>query len=310
MSLLREIQDAATGTDVPVNVLLRKAQVLAVRLGNEPLRQWTRLELDGYKRRDDLPDYRRLGEVLVLGTFAGPFGSGSENAPMPRHNVPSDLHEMLYTHDVFESVAQLEVLSRSPENATRYPWSPDAVALLAAQFYENMNCVQAFKVISSTQLVAILDTVRTRLLDFALEIEHLDPSAGNSTLGQTSAVPVATVTQIFNQTISGGLVAFANSGYGNVTQEISQRTEEASSWDDVQEYLRAWGLQEADLTALKNALRLDGSDADTSQELVVGERTESWIGRVATGIATGTLKLAENIGVQAIVALLTKVFGS
>lgn len=309
MSMLREIQDGATGNDVPLNVLLRKAQVLAARLGNAPLRQWTRLELDGYQRREDLPDYRRLGEVLVLGTFRGAFGSGADNTPMPRHNIPEEWHEMLYTHDVFESVAQLQALSRSPDNATRYPWPPEAVALFADRFYEGMNCVQVVRVVSSTQLIAILDTVRTRLLDFALEMERLDPSAGESGAGEGRTVAPAVVTQIFNQTISGGLVAFASAGQGNVTQEVSQLVDGASSWQDVEERLRAWGLPEEDLADLRSSLQLDARDASTGQELVVGQQTQTWIGRIATRVATGSLKLAENIGVDAIVALVTKAVG-
>jgi hypothetical protein len=47
MTLLRDIQDAATGTDVPVATLLRKAQILAARLDHAPLREWASQELDG-----------------------------------------------------------------------------------------------------------------------------------------------------------------------------------------------------------------------------------------------------------------------
>lgn len=42
---------------------------------------------------------------------------------------------------------------------------------------------------------------------------------------------------------------------------------------------------------------------------MIGERTESGIGRIATRISTGAITIAENVSVQTIVALLTKLVG-
>lgn len=91
MTLLREIQEDATGTDVPVASLLRKAQVLAARLDHLPLRSWASNELDGYRGDDEIPDYRRLGRVPVYGHFSGPFNSGLRNALISPSNVPEGL---------------------------------------------------------------------------------------------------------------------------------------------------------------------------------------------------------------------------
>jgi len=40
MTLLREIQEAAAGSDVQLAVLLRKCAVLAHRLKNDPMAKW------------------------------------------------------------------------------------------------------------------------------------------------------------------------------------------------------------------------------------------------------------------------------
>jgi hypothetical protein len=48
VTLLRDIQAAATESSVPVGVLLRKCKVLAARLGDERFAEWVELELNGY----------------------------------------------------------------------------------------------------------------------------------------------------------------------------------------------------------------------------------------------------------------------
>jgi hypothetical protein len=297
MTLLREIQHAATEDQVRVSVLLRKAQVLAARLDHEPLRQWTRLELDGYERSEDLPDYRRLGRVNVLGHFSGPFNSGMSNAPIPRTHVPEEWRDVLFTHDMFESVAALESFAASPEAMVQYSWPAEVVASFANCFYEGQNCMQAFKVVPTTQIVSVLDTVRNRLLDFALSIEQLDPDAGDGE-GQSSATPAA-ITQIFNNTITGGHVAFASSGQGSVSQLVSQRTDGMSSLETLRVRLQEWGVPEDDLHDLDHAL-----DADREAEAGVGPETQRWLGRLAGKVGAGSVRLAEGVGIELIAGLL------
>ncbi len=43
MTLLREIQDAATNENVSLAVVLRKCKILATRLKHEPFRKWVDL---------------------------------------------------------------------------------------------------------------------------------------------------------------------------------------------------------------------------------------------------------------------------
>jgi len=69
MSLLQQIQDATIATDQPLAAVLRQTMVLAVRLDNQLLRQWTYEELNGYTDEAAPPPYRRPRPVDVLGDF-------------------------------------------------------------------------------------------------------------------------------------------------------------------------------------------------------------------------------------------------
>ena len=58
MTLLREIQVAATDGQVGVSTVLRKAKILAARLHNQDFEDWVNRELNGYDDSTNLPPYR------------------------------------------------------------------------------------------------------------------------------------------------------------------------------------------------------------------------------------------------------------
>lgn len=58
MSPLDEIIDGASNNAVTTSNLLRKAKVVADRLGADDIRVWTDRELFGYSAEDLLPEYR------------------------------------------------------------------------------------------------------------------------------------------------------------------------------------------------------------------------------------------------------------
>jgi hypothetical protein len=68
MTLLREIQAAATDPNIDPSTLLRKANILASRLKNPEFEAWVDHELNGYEDRRKVPSY-------VINTFYGPVGN-------------------------------------------------------------------------------------------------------------------------------------------------------------------------------------------------------------------------------------------
>ncbi len=74
MSLLRGIQEAAVDSKTDLADVLRKCKVLSFRLKSPELKAWIDDELNGYKTRESLPDYRVL-RVMTLGHFVGSAGA-------------------------------------------------------------------------------------------------------------------------------------------------------------------------------------------------------------------------------------------
>lgn len=229
MSLLREIQSAAIDSKTDLASLLRKCKVLAARLGSVEFRAWVDKELSGYKPTDILPEYRIL-YVNSKGHFSGPYGSGINNADIPLLCIPEEFREGVSRSDIVEPVASIEALvSRCDEGTAQEPWDPNLVAFVGRKIYQNMNCIQAWKVIPVTSLVAALDEIRNRILNFVIEIEAQDPNAGEAELNSAPVAPEK-IHQIFNTYISGSVQNVAT-GSHEFQQHVTNNGSEIEIFD-------------------------------------------------------------------------------
>jgi hypothetical protein len=71
MTLLREIEAAATTSKEPLADLLRRCKVLAARLKHAELGQWADRELNGYPDNQNVPRYRIVSTPISKGTLVG-----------------------------------------------------------------------------------------------------------------------------------------------------------------------------------------------------------------------------------------------
>ena len=253
MSLLREIQNTAIDSNAELATLLRKCKVLAARLGNAEFKKWVESELSGYKSKDELPDYRIL-HVNSKGHFSGAFGSGLRNADIPMFAIPEEFRENLKHSYLMEPVASMEALVANAESGlAQEPWNPDLVAYVGQSIYQNMNCMQAWKVIPVTSVVAALDAIRNRVLSFVLEIEAEAPDAGDAPIN-SNPVSQERVHQIFNTYITGNVQNVAT-GNENVRQK-AKYTEGASDelFAKLLDAISSSGADSAAISALTSAI--------------------------------------------------------
>jgi hypothetical protein len=215
MSLLSEIQAAAIDSKTPVSDLLRRCLVLAARLKHEELASWASKELQGYTMEDALPPYRMQRRGQSRGDFLGP-GNGLKNVPIPTAGLPEEVRTIVTERPVRESVSVLEANLHDDGNS-KIPWPADIIKAIGRQIMQHMVLVDAWTPVPIGQTHGILDTIRTRVLEFVLAIEKVDPTAGETPPNAPSPpVPLPTVSQVFNTYVLGGLANFGNSGTSSV----------------------------------------------------------------------------------------------
>ena len=130
------------------------------------------------------------------------------------------------------------------------------------------------------QIVGVLDAVRNRALNFALEIEKLDPKAGDAA-GEHHSLPSERVNQVFQTVITGGVVTMA-AGNRQATQNVDVIVN-PGDLDSLFARIRQLGLGDDDIADLKDALNADGPISPTASP---GASVSAWMWRASAKLAS------------------------
>jgi len=214
--LLDDIEAAATTSAEPLTDLLRRCKVLAARLKHAEFANWVSRELNGYENDEEVPPYRVVSTPNSIGSFVGAMGMRASGVPLPLMNVPEGVREKLRVTSFRQSVAALQELATNDRKGLQRPWDANLIAVLQAKFMEGMMLVAAHADVPPGAVSGILDTVRTRVLDFVLAIKAQNPEAGESPPNAAPPIQSQTVTNVFNSTIIGGHANIGTSGNATI----------------------------------------------------------------------------------------------
>lgn len=295
MTLLEDIQNSAVDANSDLGTLLRKCKLLAARLGSKPLEDWLLWESNGYPDSVSVPEYR-IWSLDVMGHFVGPFGSGLRNAPIPIACLPEEVRESYQRYECRQSIASIEAtLAAKSEGAVQVS-TGDLALVLGQNVYQHQNCLQAWAKFSTNHLVELVNSVRNRILDFALAVWKEQPAAGDSSTKVSTTIDSARVTQIFNTTVYGGsanLVGAAN--HSTIEFNIIEK-----DFFALERILRENGVDDDDLKELKAALESEEQPIPTKR---FGPKVSSWIAKMVKKAAEGSW----GVGVGAAGTLLAQV---
>jgi hypothetical protein len=300
LKLLDEIVELATNNKEPLGNLLRKCLVLATKLNNGSLKTWALKELNGYDKDDELPSYRVL-PVHSYGNFYGPFGSSVQNRPLPSMVMKEQHRELATTARLYDPVAGYEqLLENREEGSLSSAWPPDLILFYQSKFIEDFALVSAWRSIPTGAVIALVDTIRTRVLTFALEIEGALDRVGDN----PAAVPKSEVNNHVTNIFYGG-----NNVVSGSTQGVTQIGEINVSKGDIGSLvaaLEAIGLRNADVERLKQAITED-QQVDTTE--APGPKTSSWLTKTLSKVGGEGLKVSADVARSAITAAVLGYFG-
>lgn len=295
MSLIHDIQALAISQSGDVPTLLRMCKLLAARISHQQLAEWVDLELNGYPNIEVLPDYRVV-PVDSYGTFHGSFQRANK-LQIPVSILPEKLQERFRNAYMGSSISAYTALLEGGEGGSvDEPW-PLALAIHhASKLTPDMQCVAAWKEIPIGAIVRLLDSVKTRILGFTLDLEREAPNAGDTPIGSQPPLSIEKMTKIFNTNISGNVGNISNSGE-NITQSASLN-------------IGDWGALEQFLTneAGVDAIELEGMKAELDEAVASGSKEAkanaagSWIGRLTSKVVSG----AAGVGFEVTAAGIAK----
>ena len=153
-----------------------------------------------------------------------------------------------------------------------------------------------------SQIIEVLDTVRNRILRFALELEKESPQTGEE---GAPVVEETKVQQIFNTYVTGSATNVNVGGHQQITYNV-EVTVNQGDFESLKQFLISNGVVEADIAGLKTAIEED----DSSESLPgFGSKVQSWIGNMISKAATGAWDIAAATAASLLAHALMKYYG-
>lgn len=157
-TLIEELQMAACDKTTPISDLLRKALLVASRLEVPAIPDWIKKELSGYTAEDEIPPYRQIpGTVKARNPFHG---------WIPAQFPSDDLQVAVSRRPLLEPLSSIEAIASGEQ--PRLIFSAEQQLVLQEMFGAQMEFA-CF--LSKVSLVAAVDEVRTRILEWSMELD-------------------------------------------------------------------------------------------------------------------------------------------
>ena len=159
MKLIDEIIDILSSEDVNLENALIKTKVLLHKMGEKELLSWVNNEINGYSKKDKIPDYRIIS-TSVYGNATNGYTARWTNHRLPIGHLSKKIQKSLSTQEMDESISALEILANS-ENTLSAPLPTEYCSSFAKGLGSGIYVESAYKQIANTQIVEILTLIGT-----------------------------------------------------------------------------------------------------------------------------------------------------
>jgi hypothetical protein len=228
----------------------------------------------------------------IKADLSGPFGSGGKNVPVPISLFPVDMRDEVRRFEFYQAVATLASLIEGAKQSGQ----TSILSMFPVEISARMEIWQGYETMTMwlevpiASVAGVLDQVRSRALEFVLEIEAENPGAG-ATATKEPPVPLTRADAIFNTVIYDSQVAIGPGATVNVTQ---------GDLDSLMAFLEAQGVAVGDREALEAALEEDEG---------LGEHVKGWLGEMAAKTVSVGGAVAEKAAIGVIAAAVLKYLG-
>lgn len=274
MQLLDDIVDILSSKDGSLTDALIKTKVLLHKIGHKELTEWVNYELNGYPDDDSVPSYRVLG-AQVLASLMSPAYSAPSH-PIPLSHLSDQQRENLETMRMKQSLAVIERFEKKGEGGENgsivTPIPMEFNGLLGQQLASGFQVQRAWCEVPITELSSILIQVRSRLLDFLLELQDKIP--GDLDDEQTKQqVDKIDAPGLFSHAIFGdnATILVGSHNVQTVTNTIVK-----GDFETLADALRSQQVPEEDIVDLKTAIDSDALVIDEEKKQL-GPKVKEWL---------------------------------
>jgi len=187
-TLLEQIEHDVL-TSQPLADTLRKCVLLGGKAGSIELREWATRELRGYDSKDDAPNYRTVGALILADAITGNMIVTGQQIGVS--SLPDFVREKISNQfTLLQGIGQLEAMAASADSSEdgalklSLPGASEIGSLMDQKSGDPFQQITAlYWSISGVAIHGVLDQVRTTLAELVAEMRAVTPSS--------SAMPTA-----------------------------------------------------------------------------------------------------------------------
>lgn len=305
MKLANEIVEILSSSNGVLSEALIKTKVLLHKIGHKELVAWVNKELNGYGDEDELPEYRIVhAQVLVYATN-GAYEVRSH--PVPMGHIDQKFREMWEKGRMPHSLAVIEKMINSSEGNSDTFESPipmEANGLLSKGLANGYIVQRAWSEIPVAAVADILMQVRSRLLDFILELSD-EFSEANTDEDVKKIASNFDASNLFNNAIFGDNVTILLGSENN--QKVSNKVIK-NDFESLSETLSNNGVSEEDIVLLKSAIEQDsGSGVVTKDKF--GPSVRSWMQKMLSKAINASWQIEIGVAGSLLATALNNYYG-
>jgi hypothetical protein len=169
LKLLNEIIETLSLQDSSLTDALLKTKVLLHKIGRKELVEWVNYELNGYPDKLELPKYR-IVSATVLGNMSN-LAYSATSQPLPMMHLDNDKRQFFETVRFNQSLAVLEKLVHEHDSFIQIQIPLELNGIIGKGLGNGYQLERAWKAVPTANVSQVFVQVRSRLLDFVLELQ-------------------------------------------------------------------------------------------------------------------------------------------
>ena len=242
-SIVIELQKDSLNPEISATQLLRKALVVANKLGIEDLIDWITKELNGYNNDDKLPEYREVGgEVMVFNPYHG------WQPVLFRTKRETEIMSSKY---IMSSISKIENICKKKDDDSVITYNiPDEIRNRIMR--ATAGLVPSF-VANESQINGIIEAVKNIILNWSLKLEK------EGILGEDLYFSDIEKEKVTSKT-------FNIENFTGVIGDISGGDIQIGDYNSIHKYLKKLGVPQIERNQLEEIMdNLGNKDCDEKQ---------------------------------------------
>ncbi|KGU63053.1 response regulator [Burkholderia pseudomallei MSHR983] len=297
MQLLKDIVTLLSDKDGSLTDALLKTKVLMHRIGHKELAGWVNDELNGYADGAPVPAYRVI-PVRLAGNLRN-IAWYYQDQTLPTGHLSDKERKYLTQNELRESIRVLEEYASKPTGNLIHRLAPEFFGKLS-EALDGVWVESAWTQMAPTQVMNVLIEVRSRLLDFALNLQgELGDVAEDNMKEAAKGIDAA---GMFASAVFGdnATVVIGNSNETTITNTVTK-----GDFAALAKTFKDTGVGETDIYELKAAVDDDDPKA-VAETKQFGPKVKAWMAKMSQKAIDG----AWSIGIGAGGKLLADALGS